>query len=79
MVNRPPGAASRCDARLHVGRRDRGDVGRRPARRASATFKLFTRESKSGKDGDLKNVAGTTLPTLEDHLSTVMTLSKSMT
>jgi putative membrane protein len=40
--------------------------------------KLFTRESKSGKDGDLKNFAGTTLPTLEDHLSMVTTLSKSM-
>ena len=40
--------------------------------------KLFTKESKSGKDDELKNFAGTTLPTLEDHLSMVTTLSKSM-
>jgi putative membrane protein len=40
--------------------------------------RLFTRESRSGKDDDLKNFAGTTLPTLEDHLTMVTTLSKSM-
>jgi putative membrane protein len=28
----------------------------------------FKKESKSGKDADVKSFAGTTLPTLEDHL-----------
>jgi putative membrane protein len=40
--------------------------------------KLFTKESQSGRNDDLKNFAGTTLPTLQDHLSMVTTLSKSM-
>jgi putative membrane protein len=39
--------------------------------------RLFTKESKSGTNDDLKNFAGTTLPTLQDHLSMVTALSKS--
>jgi len=33
-----------------------------------AAVALFDRESKNGKDADLKNWASTTLPTLRDHL-----------
>lgn len=40
--------------------------------------KLFTKESQSGRNDDLKSFAGTTLPTLQDHLSMVTTLAKSM-
>ena len=39
--------------------------------------KLFSREADRGKDADLKNFATTTLPTLQDHLAMVTTLSKS--
>jgi putative membrane protein len=40
--------------------------------------KLFEKESKGGRNDDLRNFAGTTLPTLQDHLSMVTALSKSM-
>jgi putative membrane protein len=36
---------------------------------------LFTGESKSGKDSDLKQFAATTLPTLQDHLRMAQQLS----
>lgn len=32
------------------------------------TVSLFEKEAKNGKDGDLKSMAGTTLPTLQEHL-----------
>jgi putative membrane protein len=38
----------------------------------------FSKESKSGKDSDLKSWAGTTLPTLQDHLKMVQDLSGKM-
>jgi len=38
----------------------------------------FTKESKSGKDSDLKSFASTTLPTLQDHLKMVQDLSTKM-
>jgi putative membrane protein len=37
---------------------------------------LFTSESQSGKDSDLKNFAGQTLPTLQQHLSMAQQLQK---
>jgi putative membrane protein len=38
----------------------------------------FQKESKSGKDSDVKSWASTTLPTLEDHLKMVQGISSSM-
>jgi putative membrane protein len=38
----------------------------------------FQKESKSGKDSDLKSWAATTLPTLQDHLKMVQGISSSM-
>jgi putative membrane protein len=38
----------------------------------------FSKESKSGKDSDLKSWAGTTLPTLQDHLKMVQDMSGKM-
>ncbi len=38
----------------------------------------FQKESKSGKDSDLKSWATTTLPTLQDHLKMVQGISSSM-
>ncbi|HEV7517175.1 MAG TPA: DUF4142 domain-containing protein [Thermoanaerobaculia bacterium] len=38
----------------------------------------FAKESKSAKDADLKSWAGTTLPTLEDHLKMIQDLSGKM-
>jgi putative membrane protein len=38
----------------------------------------FQKESKSGKDSDLKGWAATTLPTLQDHLKMVQGISSSM-
>ena len=40
---------------------------------------LFSAESKSGKDAELKQFASTTLPTLQDHLRMVQDLSKAKT
>ncbi len=40
--------------------------------------KLFKKESDGGKDADLKDFATTTLPTLQDHLAMVTTISKSL-
>ena len=42
-----------------------------------AAVALFEQESKSGKDGDLKQFAASTLPTLQDHLQLVQQLAKS--
>ncbi len=38
----------------------------------------FSKESKSGKDSDVKSFASTTLPTLQDHLKMVQDLSTKM-
>jgi putative membrane protein len=38
----------------------------------------FSKESKSGKDSDLKSWAGTTLPTLQDHLKMIQDMSGKM-
>ena len=38
----------------------------------------FAKESKSAKDSDLKSWAGTTLPTLQDHLKMIQDLSGKM-
>ncbi len=38
----------------------------------------FKKESKSAKDSDLKSWAGTTLPTLQDHLKMVQDISTKM-
>jgi putative membrane protein len=38
----------------------------------------FQKESKSGKDSDLKSWASTTLPTLQDHLKMVQGISSTM-
>jgi putative membrane protein len=40
--------------------------------------KLFKKEADGGKDADLKNFATTTLPTLQDHLAMVTTISKTL-
>src|SRR5665213_4080848 len=40
--------------------------------------KLFKREAEHGKDTELRNFAGSTLPVLQDHLSMVTALSKNM-
>jgi len=37
---------------------------------------LFTSESQSGKDSDLKNFASQTLPALQQHLSMAQQLQK---
>jgi len=38
----------------------------------------FAKESKSAKDSDLKSWAGTTLPTLEEHLKMIQDISGKM-
>jgi putative membrane protein len=38
----------------------------------------FKKESTSAKDSDLKSWAGTTLPTLQDHLKMVQDISTKM-
>jgi putative membrane protein len=38
----------------------------------------FQKESKSGKDSDIKGFASTTLPTLQDHLKMVQDLSSTL-
>src|SRR6185369_15516224 len=38
----------------------------------------FSKESKSAKDADLKSWAGTTLPTLEEHLKMIQDISGKM-
>jgi putative membrane protein len=38
----------------------------------------FEKESKSGKDSDLKSWASTTLPTLQDHLKMIQGISSTM-
>lgn len=42
-----------------------------------AAVALFAKQSKSGKDSDLREFAATTLPTLHDHLQLVEQLAKS--
>ncbi|MGH8713752.1 MAG: DUF4142 domain-containing protein [Casimicrobiaceae bacterium] len=41
-----------------------------------AAVALFEKQSKSGNDGELKQFAASTLPTLQDHLQLVQQLSK---
>ena len=41
------------------------------------TVSLFEKEAKSGKDGDLKQFASTTLPTLHEHLQMAQDDSKN--
>jgi len=42
-----------------------------------STVKLFKEEAKSGQDPDLKSFASRTLPTLENHCSSIMDIQKS--
>jgi putative membrane protein len=42
------------------------------------TVSLFEKESKSGKDSDLKAFASTTLPTIQGHLQMAQTVSGSL-
>ena len=39
--------------------------------------KLFKKESSNGKDADLKAFAGSTLPTLQEHLTMISTMAKN--
>ena len=42
------------------------------------TVSLFEKEAKGGKDGDLKQFAGTTLPTLQQHLQMAQNDEKNL-
>jgi putative membrane protein len=42
-----------------------------------AAVSLFDKQSKSGHDGELKQFAASTLPTLQDHLQLIEQLAKS--
>jgi putative membrane protein len=43
-----------------------------------STISLFEKEAKSAKDGDLKSFAGSTLPTLQDHLKMAQSVSDGL-
>ena len=51
---------------------------RRRYRITKVAVKLFSTESKSGKDADLKAWAWTTLPTLKTHLQAAQALQTEM-
>lgn len=62
--------------KLDAGKFDKEYVSSQVAAHKDAV-KLFKKESASGKDAELKMFATSTLPTLQEHLTTITTMAKN--